>query len=128
MGPAGVEPTTNGLKVLNSVPLFCTLSTFFSVGKKWCASFSIVLTASKLRTLREGILTIPLIPSAIIFANTVYGGPTSIYIDDVTITESEPTPLPIELLYFRGKNDGETNILYWSSLNLIRDFKMLYAN
>jgi len=56
-----------------------------------------------------------------IVANTVYGGPTSIYIDDVTITESEPTPLPIELLYFRGKNDGETNILYWSTASEINN-------
>jgi hypothetical protein len=45
VGRAGVEPTTNGLKVLNSVPLKATLSTFFSVAKKWCASFSIVATA-----------------------------------------------------------------------------------
>jgi hypothetical protein len=42
------------------------------VDKKWCASFSIVATVLKLRTLREGIFTIPLIPSTIIFANTMF--------------------------------------------------------
>jgi hypothetical protein len=51
VGPAGVEPTTNGLKVLNSVPLSATLSTFFSVDKKWCASFCVVSTAGKMKTL-----------------------------------------------------------------------------
>jgi hypothetical protein len=56
-----------------------------------------------------------------IVANTVYGGPTSIYIDDVNIIETEPTSLPIELLYFRGKNDGETNILYWSTATEINN-------
>jgi hypothetical protein len=50
-----------------------------------------------------------------ILANTVYGGPTSIYIDDVTILESPPISLPIELLYFKGKNKGDVNHLYWST-------------
>lgn len=50
-----------------------------------------------------------------ILANTVYGGPTSIYIDDVTILESPPVSLPIELLYFKGKNVDDYNLLYWST-------------
>lgn len=56
-----------------------------------------------------------------ILANTVYGGPTSIYIDDVTIVESPPVELPIELLYFRGKNENEINILYWSTASEINN-------
>lgn len=56
-----------------------------------------------------------------ILANTVYGGPTSIYIDDVTIVESPPVDLPIELLYFKGKNENETNILYWSTASEINN-------
>ncbi|WP_416548462.1 hypothetical protein ACHEXK_05990 [Limnohabitans sp. DCL3] len=65
VGPAGVEPTTNGLKVLNSVPLFTTLSTNFSVDKKWCASFCVVCTAGKKQTLLQGILARPNITAAI---------------------------------------------------------------
>jgi hypothetical protein len=42
------------------------------VDKKWCASFSIVPTVLKQKTLREGILTMPLIPTTIIFANAMY--------------------------------------------------------
>lgn len=56
-----------------------------------------------------------------ILANTVYGGPTSIYIDDVTIVESPPVGLPIELLYFKGKNADEYNLLYWSTATEINN-------
>jgi len=54
-------------------------------------------------------------------ANTVYGGPTSIYIDDVTILESPPVSLPIELLYFKGKTAGEYNLLCWSTATEINN-------
>lgn len=50
-----------------------------------------------------------------ILANTVYGGPTSIYIEDVTIVESPPVDLPIELLYFKGMKDNLSNKLFWST-------------
>jgi len=56
-----------------------------------------------------------------IVANTVYGGPTSIYIDDVTIVESPPIGLPITLLYFKGKYENETNILFWSTASEINN-------
>jgi len=46
---------------------------------------------------------------------TVYGGPASVYLDDITIYESPPIALPIELLYFKGLNDDNTNKLYWST-------------
>ncbi len=72
VGPGGFEPTTNGLKVLNSVSLFATFSTFFSVAKKWCASFSIVPTAIKLSTVLAGILTMPAIHATITFASTTF--------------------------------------------------------
>ena len=48
-----------------------------------------------------------------ILCNTVYGGPTSIYLDDITI--SEATPLPIELMYFKSSYMGNYNKLYWST-------------
>jgi len=50
-----------------------------------------------------------------ILANTVYGGPTSIYIDDVTIVESPPVGLPIELLYFEATENERYNHLIWST-------------
>lgn len=50
-----------------------------------------------------------------ILANTVFGGPTSIYIDDVTIIETPPVSLPIELMYFSGINLGDCNYLYWAT-------------
>jgi len=42
-----------------------------------------------------------------IWTKTVYGGPTSVYLDDVSIYEAEPVGLPIELLYFRGKSGDQ---------------------
>ena len=56
-----------------------------------------------------------------ILANTVYNGPISVYLDDVNIVESPPVSLPIELLYFKGKNEDETNILYWSTASEINN-------
>ena len=50
-----------------------------------------------------------------ILANTVYGGPTSIYIDDLSIYESPPVELPIELLYFEAKANERYNHLTWST-------------
>lgn len=50
-----------------------------------------------------------------IWAKTIYGGPTSVYLDDVTILESSPVGLPIELLYFKGKQTNEGNLLEWST-------------
>ena len=72
VGRAGFEPATNGLKVLTLLTVLQRKSTIFSVDKKWCASFSIVATVLKLCTLREGIFTIPLVLSTIIFANTMF--------------------------------------------------------
>ena len=46
---------------------------------------------------------------------TVYGGPTSVYLDDVSIYESPPVGLPIELLYFKGSEYNSENILNWST-------------
>ena len=50
-----------------------------------------------------------------IWTNTIYGGPTSAYLDDLSIFESEPTALPIELLYFKGKQIEEGNLLEWAT-------------
>jgi hypothetical protein len=48
-------------------------------------------------------------------AKTIYGGPTSVYLDDLTIYESPPVDLPIELLYFKGVKDKLSNKLFWST-------------
>ncbi len=50
-----------------------------------------------------------------IWTKTVYGGPTSVYLDDLTIYESPPVALPIELLYFKGKQTDEGNLLEWAT-------------
>lgn len=46
-----------------------------------------------------------------ILINTVYGGPTSVYLDDFDVAESNA--LPIELVYFKGKSYGGYNKLNW---------------
>lgn len=48
-----------------------------------------------------------------ILCNTVYGGPTSIYLDDVVITET--SSLPVDLLYFRVKNTTRGNLVEWKT-------------
>jgi hypothetical protein len=48
-----------------------------------------------------------------IWTKTVYGGPTSVYLDDLSIYESSPVNLPIELLYFKGDPHLIYNKLYW---------------
>jgi hypothetical protein len=50
-----------------------------------------------------------------ILIGTVYGGPTSVYLDDVTITYTEPVSLPIELLYFKAYCYPTHNTLKWCS-------------
>jgi len=50
-----------------------------------------------------------------IWTKTVYGGPTSVYLDDLTIYESSPVGLPIELLYFKVMRDNLLNKLFWST-------------
>ncbi len=50
-----------------------------------------------------------------IWTKTIYGGPTSVYLDDVSIYESPPISLPIELLYFKGKQTDEGNLLEWAT-------------
>jgi hypothetical protein len=50
-----------------------------------------------------------------IWTKTVYGGPTSVYLDDLTILESPPVSLPIELLYFKGVKTKEGNLLQWET-------------
>ena len=46
-----------------------------------------------------------------IWIKTVYGGPASVYMDDVTITESSPQVLPIELLYFIARSNCESDLI-----------------
>lgn len=46
---------------------------------------------------------------------TVYGGPASVYLDDLTIRESSPVNLPIELLSFYGKSHIYYNELRWTT-------------
>lgn len=46
---------------------------------------------------------------------TVYGGPASVYLDDLTIRESSPVNLPIELLYFSSKSHIYYNELRWAT-------------
>ena len=72
VGRTRFELVTNGLKVLTLLTVLQRKSTFFSVGKKWCASFSIVATVLKLRTLREGIFTIPLITFVVIASQLLF--------------------------------------------------------
>lgn len=50
-----------------------------------------------------------------IWTKTIYGGPTSVYLDDLTIRESSPVNLPIELLYFKGSGYNSDNVLHWST-------------
>ena len=50
-----------------------------------------------------------------IWAKTIYGGPASAYLDDLTIFESAPVNLPIELLYFNGKKIESGNLLEWAT-------------
>ncbi len=47
--------------------------------------------------------------------NTVYGGPASVYLDDFGVTETAPTALPIELLYFNGKFKNNIVVLNWAT-------------
>jgi len=49
-----------------------------------------------------------------IWAKTIYGGPISAYLDDITVVESSSS-LPIELLYFKGEKLKGKNRLYWST-------------
>ena len=42
-------------------------------------------------------------------------GEDDVYIDDITITEAQPTALPITLLYFKVRNEGDYNKLMWST-------------
>ena len=48
-----------------------------------------------------------------IWTKTIYGGPASAYIDDVTILESPPVGLPIELLSFNVDKNERYNHLTW---------------
>lgn len=50
-----------------------------------------------------------------IWVKTVYGGPTSVYLDDLTIYESPPISLPIDLLYFKAKQTEDGNLLEWAT-------------
>lgn len=52
-----------------------------------------------------------------ILANTVYGGPTSIYIDDVTITENIIPSMPIKLISFTGKHTISGNEISWVTVS-----------
>jgi hypothetical protein len=48
-----------------------------------------------------------------IVANTIYGGPAAIYIEDVTVNEAVTPTLPIKLLYFTGTVDNGSVRLEW---------------
>lgn len=50
-----------------------------------------------------------------IWTKTIYGGPTSVYLDDLKIVESSPSILPIELLYFKGRKTSEGNLIQWET-------------
>lgn len=50
-----------------------------------------------------------------IWTKTIYGGPTSVYLDDLSIYESSPVDLPIELLYFSSKSHIYYNELRWAT-------------
>jgi len=50
-----------------------------------------------------------------IWTKTIYGGPASAYMDDVTIYESSPTALPIDLIYLTGHGDYDGNIIEWAT-------------
>ncbi len=50
-----------------------------------------------------------------IWTKTIYGGPTSAYLDDLTLVESPPVGLPIELLYFEASENERYNHLTWST-------------
>ncbi len=47
--------------------------------------------------------------------DVVYGGPTSVYLDDMMVLEADPVSLPIELLSFVAKKDGTDIRLDWST-------------
>ena len=48
-----------------------------------------------------------------IVANTIYGGPSAIYIEDLTITEEVIVSMPIKLLSFSGHHTLSGNELTW---------------
>ena len=50
-----------------------------------------------------------------IWTKSIYGGPTSVYMDDVSVTESSPKVLPIDLLYLTGHNDYSGNVIEWAT-------------
>jgi hypothetical protein len=45
--------------------------------------------------------------------NTVYGGPTSVYLDDIDV--AKVVALPIELLYLKAKAGETNNVIQWST-------------
>ena len=57
-----------------------------------------------------------------ILIGTVYGGPTSVYLDDMNISESTPTSLPIELLYFKVTPTPAHNLIQWCSATETRNW------
>lgn len=64
-----------------------------------------------------------------ILANTVYGGPTSIYIDDLTIIEEVIPSMPIKLISFNGKHTISGNELSWvTASETNNDYFTLYSS
>lgn len=64
-----------------------------------------------------------------IWIKTVYGGPTSVYLDDITIYESPITSLAIELLYFKGIRTFNGNVLEWETASETNnDYFTLYRS
>jgi hypothetical protein len=55
--------------------------------------------------------------------NTVYGGPTSVYLDDVTINETNP--LPIELAYFKSSPKPTSNIIQWLTYSEYNNYEFI---
>lgn len=50
-----------------------------------------------------------------IWTKTIYGGPTSVYLDDLTISETSPQVLPISLLDFNVDCNQEENVITWTA-------------
>ncbi len=62
-----------------------------------------------------------------IVANTIYGGPAAIYIEDVTVNEAVTPTLPIKLLYFTGTVENGSVRLEWMTASEINnDYFTIY--
>ena len=67
VGRAGVEPTTNGLKVQMLSKLLAVLQQVFSATSKWCVRFQIVCVAASMQNFFKGISMMPVILAPLLF-------------------------------------------------------------